>query len=171
MMLPLGSDNYFTTWRIVAAERIFNGETLFTLKATNAFDILSEINRDALPKEAKADILAGVENVIDAALKYSPVSTVDVCREFARLLVAAWLRGLGRSADGDLGTLIKNVPGEYKAVSSTGMILTRLHSRGKSSEQERQANTGANIRPIADADGDLSIALIGFLLRDFGWTS
>jgi len=48
-------------------------------------------------------------------------------------------------------------------------ILNRFHARGKSSEQERQAKLGNDLRDILPADAELSVALVGFLFREAGW--
>ena len=100
-----------------------------------------------------------------------PEYIVDVCREFARVILAAWLPTVEqRELQGDdLGNLIKAVPRDRVGVKSAAKIINRLHPRGKSSEQERQAQGGRSLRDVSDEDGELSISLVGFLLREFGW--
>jgi hypothetical protein len=54
-------------------------------------------------------------------------------------------------------------------IKSAAGIINRLHPRGKSAEQEKQARQGRQLRDVCDEDAKLSISLIGFLLREFEW--
>ncbi len=168
-LIFLGDASHNTAWHIVGVERLFNGETLFTLKSANTLGILPDLHEDALPPEKCQQVSEGFERVADAAQKYMPVPIVDVCREFARITLAAWLPTVGGNPEGDLGALIKAVPDDRVGIKSAARIINRLHARGKSSEQERQTQRGCDIRDVSDEDGALSVSLIGFLLREFGW--
>jgi hypothetical protein len=168
-LIFLGDASYKTAWHVIGAERLFNSETLFTLKSANTLGTLPDLDEGALPTERRKQIREGFEKVADAAYKYMPVPIVDVCREFARIILAAWLPTDGREPKGDLGDLIKVVPNEYVCIKSAAGIINRLHSRGKSSAQEHQAEKGRDIRYVFDEDGELSVSLVGFLLREFGW--
>lgn len=168
----LGGVNYATAWRIIAAERLFNGETLFTLKSTNTLGTLPDIIEDALPADRRKQIVAGLEKVADVAHSHMPVTIVDVCREFARVLLAAWLptvSTVGRDSADDLGDLVKAVPGDRVGVKRSAEIINRLHPRGKSAEQEKQARLGRRLREVCDEDAELSVSLVGFLLRELQW--
>jgi hypothetical protein len=165
----LGGVNNRTAWHVVDAERLFNGETLFTLKSANTLGVLPEIIENALPAERRDQIREGFTKVADVAHNYMPVPIVDVCREFARVIVAAWLPSIGKEPKGDLGALIKEIPDEYLAVKSAAEIINRLHPRGKSAEHERQEQKGRIIRDVSAEDSELSVSLSGFLLREFGW--
>lgn len=166
----LGGFSQSTPWYAVSAERLFNDEILFTLKAATSIGVLPDIAQELLPDEWHAQILAGAERVVDAALKYMPTPTVDVCREFTRVLLAAWLSHQGVNPDGgDLGALIKAIPKDRVGIASAANVINRLHPRGKSAEQERQARNGRDIREICDEDSELSVSLVGFLLREMGW--
>lgn len=168
-LIFLGSAVYATAWHILAAERLFNDETLFILKAANALGTLPDIAENSLPAAWRSQIMREGDKVADAALKYMPVPIVDVCREFARIILAAWLSTIGKAPTGDLGDLIKAIPNDRSGIASAAGVINRLHPRGKSSEQERQAQRGIDLREICDEDGELSISLVGFLLREFGW--
>jgi hypothetical protein len=63
-----------------------------------------------LPSENRVQIEQGYEKLADAAYKYLPEPVVDVCREFSRILLAAWLPTVDRDPKGDLGTLARAVP-------------------------------------------------------------
>jgi hypothetical protein len=87
----------------------------------------------------------------------------------ARVTLAAWLQADGKDAKGDLGDLLKIVPIDCVGIKSAAGIINRLHPRGKSAEQEKQARQGRQLRDVCDEDAKLSISLIGFLLREFEW--
>ena len=99
----LGSVNNRTAWQVIDSERLSNDETLFTLKSANTFGLLPDIIENALPPEKRLQILQGVAKVADVAQIYMPEPIVDVCREFTRVIVAAWLPTVGKEPKGDLG--------------------------------------------------------------------
>lgn len=169
--IRLGDANCNTAWHVIGAERLFNGETLFTLKSASALGALPELDEGMLPAEKRNQIHDGFEKVVDATYKYLPVPTVDVCREFVRIMLAAWLPTIGRPEPqgNDLADVIKAIPDCKVGIKSAAAIINRLHSRGKSSEQERQKEKGQKLRYVSDEDGDLSISLVGFMLREFQW--
>jgi hypothetical protein len=171
LLIFLGDAGYRTPWHVIGAEWLFNGETLFTLKSANTLGTLPDLVEGALPTVRRKQILDGFEKVADAAHKYMPVPIVDGCREFARVILAAWIPTVGGNEPKgeDLGDVIKAVPCDYVGIKSAAEIINRLHPRGKSSEQERQAQKGRDIRDVSDEDGELSVSLVGFLLREFRW--
>ncbi|TLG72792.1 hypothetical protein [Methylocystis sp. B8] len=160
----LGDPGFNTAWHILSAERLFNGETLFTLKSISALGVLPDLNEGALPPDSAKQIRDGFEKVADAVHKYMPVPIVDVCREFTRVTLAAWLHTIGVDSNGDLASLINRIPATHVGVMSAARIVNRLHPRGKSSERERR-----DIRDVSDEDGELSVSLVAFLLREFNW--
>ena len=72
-LIFLGDASYNTAWHVIGAERLFNSETLFTLKAANTLGILPDLVEGELPAERSNQILEGFEKVADAAHKYMPV--------------------------------------------------------------------------------------------------
>ncbi len=167
-----GDSCHSTAWRIVDAERLFNGETLFTLKSMSALGILPELIEEKLPAEKRKEVQEGFEKVVDVAPIQIAESVVDVCREYARLLLAAWLPTVDvTGVTGDLGGLVSKVPQERNGIANAASVINRLHPRGKSSERERQAEKKQEVRPLSDGDASLAVSLIGFLLRDFGWAA
>jgi hypothetical protein len=168
-IILLGGAGYATAWRIIAAERLFNGETLFMLKSTNTLGTLPDIIADALPADRREQILEGLEKVAAVAHNQMPVPIIDVCREFARVLLAAWLPTVGENLSGDLGALVDAVPVNRLGVKAAAGIINRLHPRGKSAERENQARQGRQLRDVCDEDGELSVSLVAFLLREFEW--
>jgi hypothetical protein len=170
-LIFLGDAGYKTAWHVIGAERLFNSETQFTLKSANTLGTLPDLDEGALPPKRCKQIREEFEKVADAAYKYMSVPTVDVCREFARVILTAWLPTVGqREPHGDdLGDVIKAVPDDSVCIKSAARIINRFHPRGKSSEQERQAQRGRSLRDVSDEDGELSVSLVAFLLREFGW--
>jgi hypothetical protein len=111
-----------------------------------------------------------MDKVADAAYQYLPVPIVDVCRESARLVLAGWLKARGNGqARGDLADLIKQLAPGNECMGAAARILARLHARGKSSEQDQQADRGVDLREILPTDADLAVALFAFMLRETGW--
>jgi hypothetical protein len=87
-------------------------------------------------------------------------------------MLAAWLPVVGvESSKGDLADLIKKIPAANEGLRAAARIINRLHPRGKSSERERQADRGKDFRGVSSEDAELSVALIGFLLREAGWAA
>ena len=139
---------------------------------SHSFGLLPNLNEDALPPERAGDIRDSIEKVADAAHKYLPVSIVDVCRESARVMLAEWLSAARvDGAKGDLGEVIKKIPAENEGLRAAARIINRLHPRGKSSERERHVDRGKDLRGVSSEDAELSVALIGFLLREAGWAA
>ncbi len=166
--IGIGSIQAATRWRVIDAEALSDGTTLFTLKSLSAFSLLPVLQTEDI--ELK-DIY---EKILDAALKYAPVPVVDVCRESTRVVLAKWLRRIGELDDEkpeDLSQLIDKIPAEYRMVSSAATIVCRLHPRGKSAEQEKQAQKGKTLRSVVDEDAVLAVRLFGFLLVELGFAT
>jgi hypothetical protein len=134
--------------------------------------LLPDLAEGGLPPGKLGDIRASIEAVAEAADKYLPVPIVDVCRECARLILAAWLPTVGvENARGDLGNLIGRIPAGREQVLAAARMINRFHPRGKSAEQEKQADQGKDLREVAPEDAEVSVALIGLLLREAGWAA
>ncbi|THD10095.1 hypothetical protein B1806_09500 [Metallibacterium scheffleri] len=174
MELVLGEAPDTTLWRIVAVERISSGELLFTLRARSslgALPILADtlLARDGSPVAA-ARIQEALDQLTDAFHRQQPVPVADVCRETARVILAAWT-GTAANAK-DLKDVIKKIPDDSdkrEGLTGAATVINRLHARGKSSERERQAAKGKDLQPVCMEDAEASVQLVGFLLRDIGW--
>ncbi len=171
-LVRLGNKDFNTQWRIVDSEVLFNEEIFFTLKAISPLGTLPELIEKKLPEGKKKEIREGFEKVVDVAPIQIAESVVDVCREFARVLLAAWLPTVDvTDAEGDLGNLASKIPKDRVGIANAALVINRLHPRGKSSERERQAGRGQEIRSLSNEDAALAVSLVGFLLRDFGWAA
>jgi hypothetical protein len=162
----LGAVNHRTAWHVVGAERLFNNEILFTLRSANTLGLLPEIKEQDIPPGRRGQILSGLEKVANIAHNHMPQPIVEECREFIRAMLAA----RNPDAEGkDLGKLSEMLSEE--GIKSAARIISRLHARGKSAEQEKQAQKGNSLRDVSDEDGELAISLVAFMLREFGWAA
>lgn len=159
-VVSLGTAGYESDWRVIDVELTANGELFFTIKSIFPSGVLPPL------KTKDVETAAAYENVVDAALKYSPVSVVDVCRESSCVILRKHL-----NASGDLDSLIKKIPRENIMMISAATIIKRLHPRGKSSELLKQAKNGTPLRPIVDDDAALSVRLFGLLMMECGIAS
>jgi hypothetical protein len=155
----IGFNQAETRWRIIDAEALSDGTTLFTLKSFSSFGLLPILKSDV------PEIRGAYEKVVEA-VKYAPVSIVDVCRESAYVILA---EKFGSAKD--LGDLIKNIENtatekDNVMVPSAAKIINRLHPRGKAAEQTRQSRAGKPLRSVVDDDAILAIRLFGFLLTE-----
>jgi hypothetical protein len=152
-----------TLWRIIDAEALSEGTTLYTLKSASSFGLLPVL------KSESPEIKATYANAVDVAQKLGPASIADACREAARVVLANKF-----NSNKNLGKLIEEVEakfptGENIAVLSAAKIINRLHPRGKSVEQEKQLKRGVTLRPIIDDDALLVVRLFGFILIETGF--
>jgi hypothetical protein len=152
-----------TRWRVIDAEALSDGTTLFTLKSASSFGLLPVL------KSASPEIKATYENVVEVAQKLGPVSVVDACREATRVVLANKY-----DSSEDLGKLIeaaetKFSPGENIPILSAAKIINRFHPRGKSAKQEKQLKRGVTLRPVTGDDALLTVRLFGFILIETGF--
>ncbi len=176
LLFRLGDNNFETGWRVVSVEKIINrsnGHLLFTLRAISSWGavpvLTDEIADLAGNKVAPAPMNNALDNVVTALHLQQPVSTVDACREAARVILAAWL---GRRLVGkDLDDVIIKIPEDQHMLKNAAYVIKQFHPRGKSSLQEKQAAKGKDVRHLVDGDAEASVHLIGLLLREIGWAA
>jgi hypothetical protein len=159
--LLLGTAPTETRWKIIDAESLSDGTTLFTLKALSSFGLLPTLNTD------NEKVISSSDKVLAAALSYPPVSVVDVCREAARVILTEKFEP-ALTHGKDLGEIAQQLekadPAGNLTISSASKIISRLHSRGKSAEHEKRAQKGKQIRSVMDNDAILAVNLFGLLL-------
>lgn len=176
MEMALGDAPGTTFWRVAAAERISSGELLFILRARSSMGALPAL-ADALSARDGSTVTAApiheaLDQLVDAFHRQQPVPIADVCRETARVILAAWI-GANANTE-DLAKVIGMIPkGSDERIGLVGAatVINRLRSRGKSSVQERQAAAGQDLRFVCMEDAEASVQLVGFLLRDIGWAA
>jgi len=164
--LELGAGAFKTKWRVVGAELLSIGHVMLTLRATSLMGVipdLAETITDASGNQVDlADVTKGLNKLVDALHRQQETSTVDVARETARVILTRWIGGdaMGK----DLGKAIGKIPPGSDVLKWTASIINRLHPRGKSSEQER-----LGLREPSEDDAELSVHLVGMILREIGW--
>ncbi len=169
----LGSGDFETLWRVVGAEKTSIGHLLFTLRALSSLGMLPMLANkikshggDAVDSLPIQDTL---EHIVKTFHVQQPIQIIDVCRESARVILAAWI---GSSADTkDLGKVIARIPEGKEIIRQAAFVINRLHPRGKSAEHEQQAAKGLKLRHLVDEDAETSVHLIGLILRDIGWAA
>jgi hypothetical protein len=168
----IGNHDFQTTWRVIDVEHVFTGELLWTLKAKSTMGILPELKErlDRVDHDHlvdSANITAAIEKLVDASRIQQAEPVIEVARETTRVILATWL---GPDAKGkDLGAVIKAVPDDKYMVGWAASIISRLHPRVKSAEQEKQKKQEKLLREISGEDAEISVHLIGFLLREINW--
>ena len=176
MELVLGDAPGTTLWRAVAVERISSGELLFTLRAMFSLGALPALAdslsaRDGSPVPT-ASIHEALDQLVTAFHRQQPVPIADVCRETTRVILAAWIGANANTKD--LADVIGMIPDESdkrEGLKSAATVIRLMHSRGKSSEQEQQAAKGKGLRPVGMEDAEVTVQLVGFVLRDIGWAA
>lgn len=176
MELVLGEAPGTTLWRAVASERISSGELLFTLCARSFLGALPILAKSLSARDgslvAPEPIQAALDQLVDAFHRQQPAPIADVCRETARVILAAWTGAAANAKD--LKDVIAKIPvqsDKREALVGAATVVNRLHSRGKSSERERQATKGKDLQPPCMEDAEASVQLLGFILRDIGWAA
>ena len=168
-LIALGVSEAYTLWRIVHAERIVTGETLLTLRARSSLGILPELNESAIPVDAKAKTIETLGKLSEAAYRAGPESIIDRARDVAQWCIASWLadkEGDPKLRNVDLGQLVPKLSDkDHPAIRGVAGALARLHVRNKPNEQEKY-----NTRPVTEDDAEFSIAAIGLMLREIGWS-
>jgi hypothetical protein len=158
---------------VVQTERILSDEILFTLRAISFLGSLPRIADSIESRQGESvdgrSIQTALERVVDAFHAQQPQPIVDVCRESARIVLAAWVGGLAETKD--LGDVIPKIPEDRSVVRAAAHIVNRLHPRGKSAERERQARMGNVLRPVLDEDAETGVNLLGLMVREIGWAA
>jgi hypothetical protein len=172
--MVLGTQAAPTVWRILSVETILAVEELITLQARSTFGALPDLIEDAIPAAARSEVTPALEQVASAAFRSSPFALIEQCRPAFTLVLSNWLADQGETADDlatrDLGGLIKLIDGrcqnqtDYRALKAAIHLVQRFHSRGKPPEQKRY-----NLRPPNEADAQLVLQALGFVLREIGW--
>jgi len=175
-LIELGDQGFTTRWSVVGAERISSGELLFTLRAMSSLGALPALAdslsaRDGSPVPTTS-IHEALDQLVTAFHRQQPVPIADVCRETARVILAAWIGANANTKD--LADVIGMIPDESdkrEGLKSAATVIRLMHSRGKSSEQEQQAAKGKDLRPVGMEDAEATVQLVGFVLRDIGWAA
>lgn len=168
--LALGNRTAASAWRIIQAECVANKAVMVTLKAKSAFGVIPELDLGQMEPDQQKVVQAAVERVVDAAFRETPVSVIDQCRNALTVLIARWLVQQGEPASvlrDDLGEVYKRIgiePHRMGVASAMGHLVARLHSRGKTNEQQAR-----DLRIPVEEDAELAVQAVGMVLRELGW--
>lgn len=164
--LAIGNANSASAWRIVQVELTVYDDVMLTLKALTAFGLIPEVDYEQVRAEFQADVRIAVERAVNSAFRETAESVVDQCRNALVVILSRWLIQRGASSDAlsmDLGRLAKELATQSIFCSSwVASLVAKLHSRGKMNEQK-------SLRHVTDDDAELSVQLLGFVLRETGW--
>ncbi len=171
-IIQIGTGGFETKWRIVGLEKIYIGHILLTLRANSLLGVIPELSDTITDKDGNIidvkPVQTALDSLVDAFHRQQAIPTVDVARETARVILTYWI---GQSANTkDLGKVINEIPKNKDMAQWAASIINRLHPRGKSAEQENQAANGVRLRPVAWEDTEVSVHLVGMLLREIGWS-
>ena len=185
-IVQIGEGNAVTTWHVVGVEQNIFGQQVYTLRAQSLLGVLPELSDVPLDRENVlveqqkiTDVRVSLNDLTDSYHRFQPRSIVDAARETTRVILAAWAGSESNSKDlKDITKLIpesekseemKLIPKNMSVLSSAVHIVNRLHSRGKTSEQERQAKKAITLRDPTEDDAQTSVHLVGMILREIGW--
>ena len=172
-IIRIGSSDFATSWRIIGTERITIGHVLLTLRANSLLGVIPELLDTIAGKDGSlvksSQVKQQLDALVDALHRQQATPTADVAREVAKVILTEWI---GDDARGkDLGAVIRTIPEQREVMKSAASIVNRLHPRGKSSEREVQAAQGATLRAVTEEDAEVSVHLVGMLLREIGWAA
>lgn len=171
-IVVLGKEKSSTIWRIIHIETSFSGEELVTLKARQSMGALPLVNWNKVPADAVSMVREKLDVLEDDYHRAGAESVVDRAREAATAILSGYLQQDYPEAKGsDLGVLVKllgkkNDEHSQRIVACAAEIPQRLHSRGKTAEQEKRG-----VRSIREQDAELAVQCIGVMLCDLGWAS
>lgn len=170
-LVVLGKEKSSTIWSIIHIETSFTGEEMVTLKARQSFGAFPEINWSVVPVEAVSTVREKLCVLEDDYHRAGTESVIDRAREAATAILSGYLQqcGIIKAKGKDLGGLINllkeyNGKDEQRVIACAAEIPQRLHSRAKTSEQEKR-----EIRPLREQDAELAVQCIGVMLCDLGW--
>jgi hypothetical protein len=175
-VVQIGTESATTAWRVVDIEQNLFGQQVVTLRAKSLFGVLPELSGELLDKQNSSlkqdkitQIGLSLDRLVDTHHRLQPVPTVDVARETARVLLAAWIGS--EAVSKDLKDVIDLIPEKMSVLRNTAYIVNRLHPRAKTAEQEAQARKGNSLREPIEDDAQTSVHLIGMMLREIGWAA
>ena len=169
-ILALGTAQAPSAWRIIQTEMLASGDIVVTLKSLSAFGILPDIATAKIPEEFRKSITDAVDRVLNSAFRETPISVIDHCRNALAMLLSRWMvaQGHDRAILGaDLGKVAAEVtrpPYDKNCVGWLGLLVARLHVRGKGNEVHAKG-----LRDPIEEDAELALHALGFVMHDIGW--
>ncbi|MBI3772901.1 MAG: hypothetical protein HY272_09405 [Gammaproteobacteria bacterium] len=165
-VLLLGSEDGFTIWTLVNIETSAIGDEMITLRARKSGGALPELDREKILSNDGVSVIEYIDKLEEEIFRAGADSVVDRCREAASSILSKYLQSKGKVNPGlDLGGLADKIAEEkLEIVANAARIISRLHPRGKHSEQEKR-----KLRQLTEQDAEFAIQAVGIILCDLGW--
>lgn len=160
----LGADPYKTFWRIVSIESSVSGTPVLTLKAHHSLSDLPALALPKIPVDVRKPITDAVEKVEASLDRLSPTDVIDRCRDALGIVFGTLAGDRGKDLVPAISAFVTKNGGKEGLSSWAGLIVGRLHARGKPNEQHARS-----VRPPSDEDAQLAVRCLCFVLVENGW--
>lgn len=158
----LGSGEYASFWKVVAAEQVFGGDVVVTLKSTRSNGLLPILLPDSMPAEGYKRLSITLDEVQSANRRISPFHLVESCRSAAACAVGIAINDPIPDLGKALKKLAVSMP-ENSMSQNTGNIIARFHSRVKPNAQAQHST-----REITEEDAQTALHCLSLLLVELG---
>lgn len=150
----LGSGEYASFWKVIAAEQVFGGDVVVTLKSSRSNGVLPILLPNKMHAEDYQRLCLALDEVKIANRKISPFHLIESCRNAAACALGIYVddRTL------DLAEALKRINNKNVA-QNAGFIITRLHARAKVNAQAQH-----NTRDITEEDSQTALHCLSLLL-------
>lgn len=158
----LGNGDYASFWKVVAAEQVFGGDVVVTLKSTRSNGVLPVLLPNAMSAEYYQRLSITLDEVQTANRKISPFHLVESCRSAAACAVGI---AIGDPVP-DLSKALSKLAASTSpnALSQfSGNIIARLHARAKPNAQAQHGT-----RDITEEDAQIALHCLSLLLVELG---
>jgi hypothetical protein len=158
----LGSEQYVSFWKVVAAEQVFGGDVVVTLKSTRSNGVLPVLIPNMMSTEDYERLSVTLDEVQSANRKISPFHLVESCRSAAACAVGIAIGDpvpdLGKALSKLAASTSPNTLSQYG-----GNIIARLHARAKPNAQAQHKT-----RDITEEDAQTALHCLSLLLVELG---
>ncbi|MCF4009990.1 hypothetical protein [Rheinheimera sp. UJ63] len=158
----LGSGEYATFWKVIAAEQVFGGDIVVTLKSTRSNGVLPVILPSTMNAEDYQRLAITIDEVQIANRKISPFHLVESCRSAAACAVGIAIGDPVPDLAKALKKLAELMP-QNMLSQYTGNIIARLHARVKPNAQAQHGT-----RDVSEEDAQTALHCLSLLLVEIG---
>lgn len=158
----LGNGEFASFWKVVAAEQVFGGDVVVTLKSTRSNGVLPVLLPNAMSAEDYQRLSITLDEVQTANRKISPFHLVESCRNAAACAVGISTNDKKLDLSKALEKFEKLRPGD-SLVLNPGVIIARLHVRAKTNAQAQYKT-----RDVTEEDAQTALHCLSLLLAELG---
>ena len=158
----LGNGEFASFWKVVAAEQVFGGDVVVTLKSTRSNGVLPVLLPNTMSAEDYQRLSITLDEVQTANRKISPFHLVESCRSAAACAVGI---AIGDPVP-DLGKALSKLAASTSSNTLSqfsGNIIARLHARAKPNAQAQHGT-----RDITEEDAQTALHCLSLLLVELG---